>query len=168
MKHITLVLAIIFLLQFSLAQEKPVAKITKEQATKTALERVKNGMIKSSELEKEAGKLIWSFDIELNKKIQEVWVDANTGEVVKTEAETTVNEKEEKAIEKAEKAALKKVPGEIVKKETKKEKGKTVYSFEIKNKDGKIFEVDVNAKGKVLSVESADEEKDDKEKKDKK
>lgn len=167
MKHLTLTLAIFLALQLSIAQEKLQTKITKGQATKTALELVKGGTIKSSELEKEGSILVWSFDIELNKTIKEIWIDANTGAVVKTETETAAKEKEEKIIEKAEKAALKKVAGEVVKKETKKEKGKTVYSFEIKDKNGKVFEVDVNAKGKVLSVESADEEIDDIEEKNK-
>jgi peptidase YpeB-like protein len=39
------------------------ARITKHQAKKIALARVKGGTIKSAELEKEKGVLIWSFDI---------------------------------------------------------------------------------------------------------
>src|SRR5437763_198886 len=39
------------------------AKVSKEDAEKTALAQVPNGMVKEAELEKEKGKLIWSFDI---------------------------------------------------------------------------------------------------------
>ena len=42
---------------------KKQTKVTEAQARSTALARVVNGTVKSSELEKENGKLIWSFDI---------------------------------------------------------------------------------------------------------
>ncbi|PZR77143.1 MAG: peptidase, partial [Chthoniobacterales bacterium] len=45
------------------AQLQAQAKITKADAEKTALAKVPNGTISASELEKEHGKLIWSFDI---------------------------------------------------------------------------------------------------------
>ena len=40
------------------------AKISKAEAEKRALEKVPGGTIKEGELEKEKGKLIWSFDID--------------------------------------------------------------------------------------------------------
>ncbi len=146
------------------AQRKHEAKISKEQATKTALEQVKGGTIQSSELEKEEGKLIWSFDIKSGDAIKEVWIDALTGAAIKTETESTVNETNEKTTEKAEKAALKRVPGEIVKKNVEKEKGKTIYSFDIKTISGKVVEVEIDAKtNKVVKIETADnEEKENK------
>lgn len=66
---------------------KPVAsdaKITKKEASKIALAKVPGGKIKEAELEKENGKLIWSFDIKIKgaKDITEVQVDAITGNVV--------------------------------------------------------------------------------------
>src|SRR5436189_220816 len=66
------------------------AKISKEDATKTALAQVPNGMVKDSELEKEKGKLIYSFDIAVtgSSDIKEVAVDAITGQVVSVETET--------------------------------------------------------------------------------
>src|SRR4051794_37667559 len=66
------------------------AKITQEAATKTALAKVPNGKVRSVELEKENGKLIWSFDIATpkSKNITEVQVNAKTGEIVSTETET--------------------------------------------------------------------------------
>jgi uncharacterized membrane protein YkoI len=39
------------------------AKITQAEAERTALAKVPRGKIKAAELEKEHGKLIWSFDI---------------------------------------------------------------------------------------------------------
>jgi uncharacterized membrane protein YkoI len=74
------------------------AKISKDDAEKTALAKVPNGTIKESELEKEHGKLIWSFDIATpgTKDITEVNVDAITGDVVSTEKETSEDQKKEK------------------------------------------------------------------------
>ncbi len=69
---------------------KAQAKITQAQAEKTALAKVPHGKTKSSELEKEHGMLVWSFDISMpkTKNITEVQVDAVTGKVVSTEIET--------------------------------------------------------------------------------
>jgi uncharacterized membrane protein YkoI len=66
------------------------AKVSQEDASKTALAKVPDGTIKESELEKEHGKLIWSFDVATpgSKDITEVNVDAITGDVVSTEKES--------------------------------------------------------------------------------
>ena len=60
------------------------AKVSKDDAQKTAQAKVPNGTVKESELEKEHGKLIWSFDFTIpdSKDIKEVNVDAVTGDVV--------------------------------------------------------------------------------------
>ncbi len=85
----------------TLAQGKPVkvteekrgllkqAKIAPDAATATAQAKFPTGTIKSGEIEKEGGKLIYSFDIQLPgaKGIEEVHVDAATGAVIKTEHE---------------------------------------------------------------------------------
>src|SRR5579862_9016733 len=65
------------------------AKISKEQAQQTALAKAPGGTVKEGELEKEKGKLIWSFDIATpnSKEITEVNVDAITGDVVSVEQE---------------------------------------------------------------------------------
>jgi hypothetical protein len=80
------------------------AKITKEQAEKTALAKVPGGTIKEGELEKEHGKLIWSFDISTpnSTDIKEVQVDAITGEVVSVKTESAAAEAKEKKKEKEE------------------------------------------------------------------
>lgn len=74
------------------------AKISKEQAQQTALTKAPGGMIKEGELEKEKGKLIWSFDITTpdSKDITEVAVDAITGDVVSVEKETPEQQAKEK------------------------------------------------------------------------
>jgi len=78
------------------------AKITEPQARSTALAKVVNGTIKSSELEKEHGKLIWSFDITTPKtqNITEVQVDAKTGKIVSTHIETPAKQAKEAQSEK--------------------------------------------------------------------
>jgi regulator of RNase E activity RraB len=103
MKSITLVTLLFFALTLVSAQESPKAKITKAQATKIALQHVKGGKITDAELEKEEGKLVWSFDIKVGKVIKEVWVDAQTGLVIKTEVESASKEKAESKADKAEK-----------------------------------------------------------------
>jgi uncharacterized membrane protein YkoI len=74
------------------------AKIAKADAEKTALQQVPNGIVKEAELEKEHGKLIWSFDIATpdSKDITEVAVDAITGKVVSMEKESPEKESKEK------------------------------------------------------------------------
>jgi len=76
------------------------AKISEAQAREIALKQAP-GTVKSSELEKEKGTLVWSFDI-ANKTgggITEVLVSAIDGHVVETKAETAKAEAKEKAQE---------------------------------------------------------------------
>jgi uncharacterized membrane protein YkoI len=82
----------------SQAQLQSEAKVSRADAEHTALAQVKNGTIKSAELEKEKGKLIWSFDIATpdTKDITEVNVDAITGKVVSAEKESAAKEQKEK------------------------------------------------------------------------
>ena len=88
-------------------QEKQVklaakAKVSKEQAQQIALAKVPNGAVKEGEIEKEHGKLIWSFDIATpdSKDITEVNVDANTGDIVAVDKESAESEAKEAASEK--------------------------------------------------------------------
>ncbi len=72
------------------------AKITMEQARETA-QNAAAGKIEEAELEKEHGKLVYSFDIRNAKgTITEVQVDAQTGAVVSTEEESKAAEAKEK------------------------------------------------------------------------
>jgi len=80
------------------------AKISEAQARTMALAKVPGGSISSSELEKEHGRLIWSFDIAQvgSKNITEVQVDAKTGKIVSTKVETPDKERKEAIAEKNE------------------------------------------------------------------
>lgn len=83
----------------SKASSKPAkkAKITLAQARVIAL-REDNGTVESEELEKEKGKLVYSFDIRnATGTITEIWVDAKSGKVVHKSAEDAAAEAKEKA-----------------------------------------------------------------------
>lgn len=84
---------------------KAQAKITQAQAERTALTKVPGGKVKAAELEKEHGKLIWSFDISMPKSrnITEVQVDAKTGKIVSTQVETPKDQADEAAADEKEK-----------------------------------------------------------------
>jgi hypothetical protein len=74
------------------------AKISKETALATALAKVPGGTVKEGELEKEHGKLIWSFNFAIpdSQDIKEVNVNAITGEVVgDVETETPADQAKE-------------------------------------------------------------------------
>lgn len=74
------------------------AKITKAQAEEIALAKVPGGTIKEAELEKEKGRVIWSFDIATpgTKDITEVNVDAVSGEIAGIDKESPKDEADEK------------------------------------------------------------------------
>ena len=80
------------------------AKVSEADAQATALAKVPGGAVSSSELEKEHGKLVWSFDIAKagSKNVTEVQVDAKTGKIVSTKTETPDQEHKEAAAEKKE------------------------------------------------------------------
>jgi uncharacterized membrane protein YkoI len=74
------------------------AKVSEADAQKIALAKVPGGTIKGSELEKEKGKLVWSFDIATpgTRDITEVLADAVTGQIVSVEKETPADQEKEK------------------------------------------------------------------------
>lgn len=84
---------------------KAQAKVTQEEATKTSLANIPNGKVESVELEKEKGKLIWSFDISTpkSKNIIEVQVDAKTGLIVSRQVEKPSDQAKEATAEKQKK-----------------------------------------------------------------
>ncbi|MGH9514542.1 MAG: PepSY domain-containing protein [Terriglobales bacterium] len=72
------------------------AKISVRQAEQTALKK-EPGTIKSKELEKENGKVIYSFDIRTKTgSIHEVNVDAINGNIVEDSVESKAAEQQEK------------------------------------------------------------------------
>jgi uncharacterized membrane protein YkoI len=147
------------------AQKKAAPTLTKDQATKVVQDKYKDAVILESELETEHGVKIWSFDLRTGKHITEVWVDAHTGAILKTEKESAAAEKQEQVAETAEKAALKEVPGTVVSSGQETKKGVVMYTFEIKKADGTSYEVEVSGKtNKVTEVEKmgdGDEDEDD-------
>jgi hypothetical protein len=75
------------------------ARVSRADAEHTALARVPSGTIKEGELEKEHGRLIWSFDIATpdSNDITEVAVDAVTGAVVAVDQESPEDQAKEAA-----------------------------------------------------------------------
>jgi hypothetical protein len=75
------------------------AKIAEDVAAATAQKRVPNGKIQSVELEREDGKLIFSYDIKTEGKagIDEVHVSAISGKLLSFEHETPAQERKEAA-----------------------------------------------------------------------
>jgi uncharacterized cupredoxin-like copper-binding protein len=71
-------------------------KLSMAQAKQIAQKTVP-GTFKSSELENEKGKSIYSFDIQAKDGLHEVNIDANSGEVLENKIETPADEAKEKA-----------------------------------------------------------------------
>lgn len=89
----------------SQAQLQAQARISQEQATGTALARIPKAKVQSAELEREHGKLVWSFDLAQDGKsgVTEVQVDALTGKIVSQKKESAAQEAAETAKEAHEK-----------------------------------------------------------------
>jgi hypothetical protein len=103
LKKLMLVLTLIVAASLcAIPQLKPNAKISMEQAKAIALQK-ENGTVKSSELEIEHGRWIYSLDISTPNGIREVNIDANTGRVVEDSKETAADESKEAAQEKKQK-----------------------------------------------------------------
>jgi uncharacterized membrane protein YkoI len=87
------------------------AKITEAAAAATAQARLPKAKIEGVELERENGKLMYSYDLKTAGKsgIDEVNIDAITGKIIAVAHETPATEKKEAAAEaKAKKTATKK------------------------------------------------------------
>jgi uncharacterized membrane protein YkoI len=175
------------------AQLKAAAKLSEADARQVVMAKLPNATIKEAELEKEHGKIIWSFDITVpDKSVTEVNVNAVTGELVGMEKEDAKAEAKEKAEdEKSEKhdkkmtdaqlkAAAKlseadarqvvmaKLPNATIKEaELEAEGGKIIWSFDITVPDKSVTEVNVNAvTGELVNMEKEDAKAEAKEKDD--
>ena len=86
------------------------AKVDEATAAAAARARVPNGTIRSVELEREKGRLIYSYDFTVTGKkgVEEVNVDAASGKVVATEHESAATERTEAAQEATAKKGTKK------------------------------------------------------------
>jgi uncharacterized membrane protein YkoI len=78
------------------------AKITKAEAEQIALAKVSHGVVKSAEIEKENGHLVWSFDIARpgTHDITEILIDAKTGKIISTQTESPRDQAKEAAADK--------------------------------------------------------------------
>src|ERR1700761_3957445 len=78
------------------------AKVSKDDAEKIAMAKVPDGTIKEAELEKEHGKLQWSFDMATPgaSYTTEVNVNAIDGSIINIEHESAESEQKEAAGEK--------------------------------------------------------------------
>ena len=76
---------------------KEEAKVSEAAAKTAALAKVPHGIVRSTELEKENGRLVWSFDIArpTSKDLTEVHIDAKTGQIVSMKKETPALEASE-------------------------------------------------------------------------
>ncbi len=94
--------AVIFAAQPNEAELMKQAKITKTEAEQIALVKVSRGIVKSAEIEKEKGHLVWSFDIARpgTHDITEVLVDAKTGRIISTQTESPSDQANEAAADK--------------------------------------------------------------------
>ncbi len=103
-----LVLAIVFvgLVGCSTPPKSSDAKVSRPDAERIALAQVSGRTVQTAELERERGRLVWSFDIAIpgSKSIREVLVDAEIGKVVALETETPEQQAAEAAKD-AEKAS---------------------------------------------------------------
>ena len=74
------------------------AKVSLEEARRTALSAVPGGKVQSEELEREKGRLVYSFDIKVGRRsgVEEVGIDAMTGKIIEKKHESAKSEKAEK------------------------------------------------------------------------
>ena len=119
------------------------------------------GEVLSLEAEIENGKPIYEFDIKgTDGKEWEIECDAKSGKLTEEEQEVDINDAAFKAKAKvsqedAKKTALAAHPGDVIESETSIESnGDASYEFDIKGKDGKEWEVEVDAaSGKIIESE---------------
>lgn len=76
---------------------KAQAKVSESDARAAVLAEIPGGSVQSSELEKEHGQWIWSFDVSdpRSPNVPEIQVDARTGRIVSTKYENLATRTEE-------------------------------------------------------------------------
>ena len=81
----------------------PKDRVSADSARAAALEKVPGGHVKSHELEREGGRWIYSYDITVPGKpgIEEVHVDAKSGEVISQKHESSATERREQSKDRA-------------------------------------------------------------------
>jgi len=135
-----------------------------ERAMRAALAK-HPGEVLTVEAELDKGKPQYEFDIKgADGKEWEVEVDAKSGRMIEDEQEVAnaddpvFKSKAKITQDEAKKIALAKYPGELVESEFSLESdGTPVYEFDIKSKNGKEWEVEVNAVTGKLSEDPEEE-----------
>lgn len=112
MRRATLLTAAVLLLPAALAAQDSVpplkeerpgllaqARVSPDSALAVARRAVPGARVRSAELEREHGRLVYSYDLKLpgRRGIEEIQVDAMTGAVVSREHESDANERREQA-----------------------------------------------------------------------
>ena len=77
------------------------AKVSQATATQTALAKVPGGVVEGAELEREHGRLVWSFDLSQASRsgVTEVQVDVVSGKIVSLTRESAAAEAKEASAE---------------------------------------------------------------------
>jgi len=157
-KLIALLIASAFFAPSAFAADKHTGKM--ESCMKAALAKHPGSVI-SMEAEIEDGKPTYEFDIKgTDGKEWEVECAAKTGKLIEEEEEVDAKDprfasKAKVSFDDAKKTALAAHPGEVIESETAIESnGDISYEFDIKTKDGKEIEVEVDAvSGKIIETE---------------
>lgn len=156
------------------------AQITMEQARAAALGRVAGTVLKE-EIERENGRLQYTFDVCRDGKLYDVEIDAKTGAVLQAglddedddedddgeendspEMQAKLAKEAKISIEQARSTALGRVSGTITEEELEMENGKLVYSIEVRDANKKTFDVEVDAKtGAIVNVEEENDDDED-------
>ncbi len=156
MKLVNIILCLMLCAGIALAQGEKPTPVSKDQATKTALDMVKGGTVQSADLKPYGGKQAWAVDVASGDKVQRVWIDAQSGKIIKTDLRPASSDTSEKGMDRAEKIAVKEIPGQVVKRGLGTAKKQPTFQFLIKSKRGQLMKVDVSKKTyKVLAVTPA-------------
>ncbi len=151
-------------------------KVTKTEAEQTALAAVNGGKIVNGEYEKENGKHAWSFNVRANGGLKEVWVNPESGMVIKiaNEKKKSVSETErghghkkaasqkwEVTKSQSENIAMKAVPGgEVMEAEREHESGMYIWPPDVK-KGSQTDEVWIDSmSGKVIKISTENKKKE--------
>ncbi|HZG14225.1 MAG TPA: PepSY domain-containing protein [Candidatus Bathyarchaeia archaeon] len=127
--------------------------ITAEKAKQLAL-GVRQGLITELKLDIEGGALVYQVEIVHNGYDQDVYVDAQNGQVWRENDPLRKQQLVKISEEEAKKIALSKLGGTIVDFELDEDDGRYVYSMEIRTNNRQEAEIEISATtGEVLDME---------------
>jgi len=166
----TVWILVVALLSAGVPSNKPAelikkAKLSLPEAAEKAVPEAKEGTPFSARLREEKGRLVYSIGFAQGEKSLRVLIDASTAEIVSTSTEAKSRSKMisgvKVAMPKLIEAAVAKVAGKATRVSYELKKGKPFAEI-IVVKDGKLFEVKVDATtGLVTKVEEEDDDDDD-------